>query len=136
MVSITKPALAAPFFNHIGHTMVSITEPQFVSPQDPKPAFHLPLRKRFRLGPTVGQIDHISMPLPLTRTPPSLVTSHLASANAPVGGNRARRWTPTQQPPDSSALLRRGHGRRPPQRRTKRSTVISTLAKQATLFYN
>jgi hypothetical protein len=35
-----------------------------------------------------------------------------------VGRNQARRWTPTQQPPDDSALLRRGHGRRPPRRRT------------------
>jgi hypothetical protein len=53
-----------------------------------------------------------------------------------VGGNRARRWTPTQQPPYGSALLRRGHGRRPPQRRTERSTTTSTPTKLATLYYN
>jgi hypothetical protein len=31
-----------------------------------------------------------------------------------VGGNQARGWTPTQQPPDGFPLLRRGDGRRPP----------------------
>jgi hypothetical protein len=36
------------------------------------------------------------------------------SIHPSVGGNQARRWTPTQQPPESSALLRRGFGRRPP----------------------
>jgi hypothetical protein len=33
-----------------------------------------------------------------------------------VGGNRARRWTSTQQPLKHVAHLRRGHGRRPLQR--------------------
>jgi hypothetical protein len=51
-----------------------------------------------------------------------------------VGGNQTRRWTPTQQPPDDSALLRRGHDRRSPRRQTERSTVTSTLTKQATLY--
>jgi hypothetical protein len=53
-----------------------------------------------------------------------------------VGGNRVRRWTPTQQPPDWSALLRRGHGRRPPRRRRERSMTNSTSTKQILLYYD
>jgi hypothetical protein len=52
-----------------------------------------------------------------------------------VGGNRARRRTPTQQPPECTALLRRGHGRRPPRRRTKCYLATTTLARQNTLYY-
>jgi hypothetical protein len=49
-----------------------------------------------------------------------------------VGGDRARRWTPTQQPPESCTLLRRGYGRRPPRRWAESSIAPATFAKQAT----
>jgi hypothetical protein len=53
-----------------------------------------------------------------------------------IGENWARRWTPTQQPLDVSAPLRRGHGRRPPRRQMEHPTVTSTFTKQATLYYD
>jgi hypothetical protein len=37
-----------------------------------------------------------------------------------VGGNRARKWTPTQQPPDSSSPLRRKAAGGLPRKRTER----------------
>jgi hypothetical protein len=52
-----------------------------------------------------------------------------------VGVNPARRWTPTQQPPELPALLRRGYGRRPPRSRAKLFPATTALAKQATLCY-
>jgi hypothetical protein len=52
-----------------------------------------------------------------------------------VGGIRARRWTPTQQPPESSTLLRRGYGRRPPRRWEESSITPATFAKQATTTF-
>jgi hypothetical protein len=42
-----------------------------------------------------------------------------------VGGNRARRWMPTQQPLESSTLLRKGYGRRPSSE-TGRAYLLTT----------
>jgi hypothetical protein len=37
-----------------------------------------------------------------------------------VGGNRARRWTPTQQPPDNPSPLRRKAAGGPPRKRAEK----------------
>jgi hypothetical protein len=52
-----------------------------------------------------------------------------------VGGNRARRWTPTQQPPFTDTLLRRGNGQRPPRRNPTLALLIPHLFLLLLLYF-
>jgi hypothetical protein len=66
----------------------------------------------------------------------SAIIVYVGIVERTVGRNRARRWTPTQQPPENSTRLRRGHDRRPPRRRAEHLVATATTAKQAILHYN
>jgi hypothetical protein len=66
----------------------------------------------------------------------SAIIVYVGIVERTVGSNRARRWTPTQQPPENSTRLRRGHDRRPSRRRAEHLVATATTAKQAILHYN